>query len=234
MSYWAAMNKLAGLSAVKGYDKTVKDSSGELDSLEERAAVFLEIVETYETAESNLADLERQYTELHADREALRTDYAEAIFEDDAEKIAGIHAARETLDNNIAAVFESIENVTTWIGNNAPDVEGISAIVAAESLMPQLSLYSVIEEARAAHKRNTEDMQSRRVALSRSLYEYVEDSDIENAKRRLSDTYRANQESLEARREEQLAWENTVDQLPPSVRNRPLYQQREYAEAHGL
>jgi hypothetical protein len=234
MSYWVAMNKLAGLSAVKGYDKTVKDSSGELDSLEERAAVYLEAIAEYETAEAHLVELERQYAGLHEDRESLRNEYADAIFEDEPNEIERIHAARETLDNEIAGVFEGIEEVTAWIENNAPDVEGMSEIVAAESLMPQLSLYSVIEEARTAHKKNMSDMQSRRVELSRSLNEYLDDVSVEEAKRRLSQSYREQQEALEQRRNEQIAWEATVENLPPSVRNRPLYQQREYAAAHGL
>jgi hypothetical protein len=228
------MGRLSTVTAIKEYDKLLKENGELLNSLEERATVFLELIEQFETAESNLRDLELHNEELHESREALRTDYAEAIFEDDAEKITGIHAAREALDNEIADIFEDIQEVTTWIGNNAPDVEGMSEIVAAEGLLPQLSLYSVIEQLRTAHKRNTEDMQSRRVPLSRSLNEYLDDVDIEAAKRRLSHSYKANQESLEARRADQISWEQTVEQLPPSVRHRPIYQQREYAAAHGL
>jgi uncharacterized phage infection (PIP) family protein YhgE len=228
------MGRLSTVTAVKDYDKLLKENSGELDNLEERAAVFLEHLETYETAEDHLVELERQNAELHADRESLRADYADAIFENEPNEIERIHAARESLDNDIAQVFEGIEEVTAWVENNAPDVQGMSEVVAAEGLLPQLSLYSVIEQLRAAHSENMRDMQSRRVPLSRSLNEYLDDVDIEAAKRRLSDTYKATQEAQEARRNEQIAWEATVENLPPSVRNRPIYQQRQYAELHGL
>lgn len=178
------------------YLKSVKDSESKLADLEKRVQEFQTVLGSREATKDEIRAAEKRIASLESEREGLKGDYAESLFNADTSEQQRIFRRRNQIDSEIKECRETIRNLRTRLDEHPIDSKQAATLKVEIDSFKEPYALGMVNELRDMLKRDSEISQ-RHHELRMNFPEVVDKETYHELRMELDGSYASEHRAIE-------------------------------------